>query len=69
MQTTIDRSEAERRLAANREKVHDLIRRNLAMTPTQTAAETRVWLSQQDQIDALFRESDELIELAYPRCG
>ena len=60
-------TEAIRRLSANREKVHKLIKLNLEMVPTQTAEETRIWLSQQDQIDELFRESNELIELAYPR--
>jgi hypothetical protein len=67
MDSAITPTEAIRRLSANREKVHELIKLNLEMVPTQTAAETRVWLSHQDQIDALFRESNELLEAAYPR--
>ena len=69
MNVEVIRSEAIRKLSANRVKVHELIRRNQALIPTTTADETRVWLSQQDQIDALFRESNELLEIAYPRCG
>lgn len=69
MPTASTQSEAIRKLSANRVKVHELIRRNQALIPTTTADETRVWLSQQDQIDALFRESNELLEIAYPRCG
>jgi hypothetical protein len=58
---------AERMLSETRAQAKCLMLENQAMTPTQTMEQRVKWHANEDQISALWKQQEELLEIAFPR--